>query len=175
MDRKRLKDIIEGLVFSHPEPVGVTDLASAIADADIQLIRELLGELEAEYDERDGGFTLRRIGGGYQFRTAPRIAPWILEMRKAKPSRLSRASLEALSIVAYNQPVTRAEVERIRGVESSAIMRNLVERGMIEAVGRKDVPGRPILYGTTNRFLEIFGLPDLASLPPLPEESLDVG
>ena len=128
-----------------------------------------LNELKEEYQRRSRGFILAQTAGGYQFRSLPELAPWILEMKKTKPARLSRASLESLSIVAYNQPITRAEVEKIRGVESSGIIRSLVERGLLESVGRKDVPGRPLLYGTTRRFLEVFGLKDLASLPALPE------
>lgn len=112
---------------------------------------------------------LARVAGGYQFRSLPNIAPWILEMRRMKPARLSRAALETLSIIAYNQPVTRGRIEQIRGVESSAPLRSLVERDLVVIVGRKDIAGRPILYGTAKRFLEVFGLPDLASLPALPE------
>ncbi len=173
MDRKLLASILEGLIFAHPEPVTAQTLAEVVREAPIAAIQEVLDELEKEYRERDRGFSLYKIAGGYQFRSLPRVASWILEMKKIKPARLSRAALETVSIIAYNQPVTRHDVEQIRGVESSAIIRSLMERGLLEVVGRKDVPGRPLLYGTTKRFLEVFGLPDLASLPPLSADSLE--
>jgi segregation and condensation protein B len=169
LDNSALKTIIEGLLFACAEPLSVKTLADIIQNVDQSKISAVLEKLELEFQQRSGGFTLERVGGGYQFRTSPQVAPWILEMKKAKPARLSRAALETLSIVAYNQPVTRGEIEQIRGVESGATVRTLVERDLVEIVGRKDIPGRPILYGTTRRFLEVFGLPDLASLPILPD------
>lgn len=169
MEPKFLKTLVEGLIFANPDPLGVKALADIIREVTSESIQSVLDELEAEYSQGTRGFLLCRVGGGYQFRSSPRIAPWILEMKKIKPSRLSRAALETLSIIAYNQPVTRSRVEQVRGVESSATIRNLLERALVEVVGRKDVPGRPLLYGTSRRFLEVFGLPDLASLPPLPD------
>jgi segregation and condensation protein B len=129
----------------------------------------VLEELEQEYLERSRGFFLSKVAGGYQFRSLPKIAPWILEMKKVRPTKPRRAALETLCIIAYNQPVTKGRIEQIRGVESSGTLKYLLERDLIEVVGRKDVAGRPLLYGTSRRFLEVFGLPDLASLPPLPE------
>ncbi|MBM4328049.1 MAG: SMC-Scp complex subunit ScpB [Deltaproteobacteria bacterium] len=172
MDRNLLKSIVEGIIFSHPEPVTAQSLSEVIKEVSLATITSMLDELEQEYRERARGFLLCRVAGGYQFRSLPKIAPWILEMKKSKPSRLSRAAMETLAIIAYNQPFTRSEIEQIRGVESSAILRNLVERGLVEVVGKKDVPGRPLLYGTTRRFLEVFGLNDLTSLPPLPTDEL---
>lgn len=169
MDPNRLKSIIEGLIFVHTYPLSVNAIAQAIPDVNEQAIQSVIDDLEQEYRSRARGFALVKAAGGYQFRSLPELAPWILEMKKTKPARLSRASLETLSIIAYNQPITRSRVERIRGVESSGIIRKLLERGLVESVGRKDIPGRPLLYGTTRRFLEVFGLQDLASLPPLPE------
>jgi segregation and condensation protein B len=169
LDRTFLKALIEGLIFANPDPLSAKALADIISDATVEDIQSVLDELESEYSQDARGFLLCRVGGGYQFRSSPKVAPWILEMKKIKPSRLSRAALETLSIIAYNQPVTKSRVEQVRGVESSATIRNLLERALVEIVGRKDVPGRPLLYGTSARFLEVFGLPDLASLPPLPE------
>ena len=169
MDAKLLKSVIEGLIFAHSEPVTMDSLAAVIQGASAERIQSALNELEQEYLERSRGFTLAKVAGGYQFRSLPNIAPWILEMRRMKPARLSRAALETLSIVAYNQPVTRGRIEQVRGVESSAPLRSLVERDLVVIVGRKDIAGRPLLYGTSKRFLEVFGLPDLASLPALPE------
>jgi segregation and condensation protein B len=164
-----LKSIIEGLIFAHSEPMTVDSLATVLQGSSADRIQSVLDELEDEYLQRSRGFVLAKVAGGYQFRSLPKIAPWILEMRRMKPARLSRAALETLSIVAYNQPVTKSRIEQIRGVESSAPLRSLVERDLVVIVGRKDIAGRPMLYGTSKRFLEVFGLPDLASLPALPE------
>ncbi len=169
MDRELLKSVVEGLVFACSEPVGLDALTKVIEDTSGQEVQAVLDELEQDYQLKSGGFLLCRVAGGYQFRTVPKIAPWIRELKRIKPARLSRAALEILSIVAYNQPVTRSRIEQIRGVESSAVLRSLLERDLVGVVGRKDVPGRPLLYGTSKRFLEVFGLMDLASLPPLPE------
>ncbi len=169
MEREFLKSIVEGLIFAHPESVTTAALAQVIGGLQPPEVQSVLDELEQEYKDRSRGFMLHRVAGGYQFRTVPAAAPYIIEMRKIKPAKLSRAALEALSIIAYNQPVTRSLIEQIRGVESSATIRSLVDRELAEVVGKKDVPGRPLLYGTTKRFLEVFGLAELASLPPLPD------
>ncbi|MDQ7785230.1 MAG: SMC-Scp complex subunit ScpB [Desulfomonilaceae bacterium] len=164
-----LKSIVEGLIFSHSEPLSAQFIAGVIGEASPKEIQGVLDDLEQEYLLRSRGFVLSKVAGGYQFRSLPAIAPWILEMRRMKPARLSRAGLETLAIVAYNQPITRNQIEQIRGVETAGTIKNLVDRDLIEVVGRKDIPGRPLLYGTSKRFLEVFGLEDLASLPPLPE------
>jgi segregation and condensation protein B len=169
VDPELLKSIIEGLIFAHSEPVTVDSLAAVLQETSADKIQSVLDGLQDEYLQRSRGFVLVKVAGGYQFRSLPNIAPWILEMRRMKPARLSRAALETLSIVAYNQPVTKSRIEQIRGVESSAPLRSLVERDLVAIVGRKDIAGRPMLYGTSKRFLEVFGLPDLASLPALPE------
>jgi segregation and condensation protein B len=169
VDPALLKSIIEGLIFSVQEPVSSDALAAVLQGVSRQTIQAVLDELEQEYRRRSRGFILCRVAGGYQFRTLPNLAPWILEMRKTKPSRLSRAALETLSIIAYNQPVTKSRIEQIRGVESSGTLKGLLERDLVVVVGRKDMAGRPLLYGTSKRFLEVFGLADLASLPTLPE------
>ncbi len=165
----QLKSIVEGLIFSHSEPLSARSIASVVQDVSPEEIQSVLDDLEQEYLQRSRGFVLSKVAGGYQFRSLSSIAPWILEMRRMKPARLSRAGLETLAIVAYNQPITRNQIEQIRGVETAGTIRNLVERDLIIVVGRKDIPGRPLLYGTSKRFLEVFGLEDLASLPPLPE------
>lgn len=169
VDQEFLKSIVEGLIFSHTEPVSIEALASVVRDVSADVIRSAVEELEHEYAKRARGFVLAKVAGGYQFRTLTQVAPWILEMKKVKPSRVSRAALEVLTIIAYHQPVTRGRIEQVRGVESGPTIRSLIERDLVTVIGRKDIPGRPLLYGTSKRFLEIFGLPDLASLPPLPE------
>ncbi len=169
MDRDLLKSVVEGLIFSHTEPLTLDTLAEVIQSNPRESIQSVLDELEEEYQKRSRGFVLARVANGYQFRSVPGIAPWILEMKRIKPARLSRAALETLAIVAYNQPITKGRIEQIRGVESSAPLKSLMDRDLVVVVGRKDVVGRPIMYGTSKRFLEVFGLTDLASLPPLPE------
>ena len=114
------------------------------------------------------GLRLVRVAGGYQLRTLAEHAPWVRRILGGKPPRLSRAMLETVAIVAYRQPCTRPEMEAIRGVDVDAVLTTLVERRLVRILGRKDAPGRPLLYGTTKEFMEVFGLPDLAALPPLP-------
>jgi segregation and condensation protein B len=169
LDTEQLKSIVEGLIFAQTEPLTVEAVSRVFEGTSVEKIQAVVNELEEEYRARARGFALVRVADGYQFRSLPSVAPWILEMKRIKPARLSRAALETLSIIAYNQPVTRSGIEQIRGVESSAIIRNLLERDLVTVVGKKDVAGRPLLYGTSRRFLEVFGLPDLASLPVLPE------
>jgi len=169
LERHLLKSVVEGLIFAHAEPVSAKALADVIQTVPADEIQAVIDELEQEYLKRSRGFILYNVAGGYQFRSLPHVAPWILESKKLKPAKLSRAALETLAIIAYNQPVTRGRIEKIRGVESSATVKHLIERELVEVVGRKDIPGRPLLYATSPRFLEVFGMPDLASLPPLPE------
>jgi len=170
-----LKSVVEGLIFAHPEPLSLDAILPIIREASAESIQEVLDELERKYLERSRGFLLARVAGGYQFRSLPDVAPWILEMKSIKPYRLSRAALETLSIIAYNQPVAKSRIERVRGVESTGPLKTLLEKGLIAIDGRQDAPGRPLLYKTTKRFLEVFGLGDLSSLPPLPaiEEMAD--
>lgn len=164
----RLKSIIEGLIFAQTEPLSAGAL-SVITGELPERIKLAIDQLVEEYRMRSRGFLLAKVSNGYQFRSLPEIAPWILEMKKKRPAKLTRAALEVLTIVAYNQPVTRSGIEQIRGVESSTILKGLQERDLVTVVGKKEIPGRPLLYGTTKRFLEVFSLNDLASLPPLPE------
>jgi segregation and condensation protein B len=167
--KERIHSIIEGLIFALADPVTPKELSKVMDGFSINEIESAIQDLESEYRERARGFTLERVAGGVQFRTLPEVSRYIREMKSLKPARLSRAALETLAIIAYNQPTTRSAIEQIRGVESSAAIRNLTERDLVEVVGKKDSPGRPLLYGTTKRFLEVFGLNDLASLPHLKE------
>lgn len=169
MDWRVLKSVVEGVIFSVQEPIAVEALVRVIQGVGKETVQAVLDELEEEYRSRSRGFVLCKVAGGYQFRSLPDVAPWILEIKKIKPSRLSRAAMEILSIIAYNQPITKTRIEQIRGVESSAPIKSLIERDLILVVGRKDIAGRPLLYGTSKRFLEVFGLTDLTALPPLPE------
>ncbi len=174
LNKGQIKKIVEGLIFSHPEPLGLSSITNVLREISPNDVMDVLRELEEEYQMRDGGFVLVKVAEGYQFRTVSDVSPWILQMKNLKPAKLSRATLETLAIIAYNQPVTRGEIEQIRGVESSSIVKNLVDRDLALILGRKDTPGKPLLYGTTRRFLEVFGLKDLASLPPFPKQDVQV-
>jgi segregation and condensation protein B len=138
-----------------------------LASAPVKQVRELLDELRTTYAHR--GILLEEIAGGWLFRTNVEFAPFVRELTSERPVRLTRAQVETLAIVAYRQPVTRPEVDDIRGVDSGATLKLLLERDLLRILGKKDEPGRPILYGTTNQFLEFFGLKSLKDLPTLRE------
>ena len=160
------KKILEALFFVAYEPLTVKRLAE-ITQLEESAIQELLAELREEYAGK--GFHLREIAGGWQFFTDEAYAAYVEKLYRPRLQQLSKASLETLAIVAYRQPVTRGEIEVIRGVNSDSIVVKLLEKNLIAEVGRKDVPGRPILYGTTPSFLAFFGLQSLDDLPP-PEQ-----
>jgi segregation and condensation protein B len=167
---RELKAILESLLFVSSDPLPVARLVSVVGDvtaADVQRSLESLGN---DF-ERDGrGIRLAEIAGGYRLVTKQEYAPWIKRLEKTKSAaKLSRSALETLAIIAYKQPLVRSEIEEIRGVETSGVIRTLLERKLVRIVGRKEVPGRPIMYGTTKFFLEHFGLNDLSQLPPLRE------
>lgn len=168
-DGSRLKSILEALIFVSEQPISLDKMAGVLPDCPRQRLKELLSELEEEYREREGALEIVEVANGYQFRTRPEFSPWIGRLRQQKFARLSRAALETLAIVAYRQPVTRAEAESIRGVDSGAVLGTLLERRLLRILGRKEVAGRPILYGTTPEFLELFGLKSLKDLPTLRE------
>jgi segregation and condensation protein B len=159
---------LEALLFSSPDPLTVGKLARALGDLPPKTVRDALDELAAEYEAQGRGFRLIEVSGGYQLATDERYAEYVLRLgAKKKPPALSGAMLETLAIIAYRQPVIRAVVESIRGVESSGVVRNLLDLGLIEVVGRKEVLGRPQMYGTTEKFLRTFGLRDLKDLPSI--------
>lgn len=168
-----LKSIIEGLLFVAEEPMTLERIQSVMDGASPDKVQKALDELEVEYEVLGRAFILKRIAGGYQFRTRPELSSYILKMKKKSATRLSRAALETLAVIAYRQPILRAEIEKIRGVDVGGIVKTLMEKGLVRGVGRKDLPGRPIIYGTTKKFLETFDLPNLDALPSLEEmESL---
>jgi segregation and condensation protein B len=162
-------NIIEGLLFISPAPLTLQKLKEVLDPLTLEEIRNHLQKLQSLYEERNGALQVKEIAGGYQLYTRPEIAPWARKLMDSKPVRLSRASLETLAIVAYNQPICKSEVDAIRGVDSHKSIRNLLEKGLVRVMGRKVEAGRPLLYGTTKRFLERFGLKDLVSLPALEE------
>lgn len=166
---EKLQAILESLLFAAEHPLSAHEISQWLSDYSIQDIRTCLDALEKEYRDMGRSFFLKEVAKGYQFRTKKEFAPYILKMYRTSPSRLSRAALETLAIIAYKQPVLRQEIEKLRGVDVGGILRTLLEKGLVRIVGRKNLPGRPLIYGTTNKFLEVFDLTDLNSLPKLKE------
>ncbi|HLK38785.1 MAG TPA: SMC-Scp complex subunit ScpB [Polyangiaceae bacterium] len=166
LSREHLRGLLEALVFVSDKPVKSAELAR-LASAPIKQVKDLLVELRATYADR--GVVLDEVAGGWLFRTAVRYAPFVREITSERPVRLTRAQVETLAIVAYRQPMTRPEIDEIRGVDSGATLKLLLERDLVRILGKKDEPGRPIVYGTTTQFLEFFGLKSLKDLPTLRE------
>jgi segregation and condensation protein B len=166
-DDARLVPVLEGLLFAAGSPVAVARLVEALDGPDRKQVLRALDRLGERLEAEGRGVRLVRVAGGYQLRTLAEHGPWIRRLLGGKPPRLSRALLETLAIIAYKQPCTKPEIEAIRGVDVDGVLSTLVERRMVRLVGRKEAPGRPILYGTTKEFLEVFSLPDLEALPPL--------
>jgi segregation and condensation protein B len=160
-----IKPIIESLLFAAEEPLTLDKLNSVLEAFDKKEIRTALETLREEYEDREGGFYLSEVAGGWQFRSRPEYHEWIKRLLQPSPQRLGRAALETLAIVAYKQPVIRADIEYIRGVDSGGVLRQLMERKLIRVLGRKEIPGRPLIYATTKLFLELFDLKDLKDLP----------
>ncbi|OEU44910.1 MAG: SMC-Scp complex subunit ScpB [Desulfobacterales bacterium S7086C20] len=163
----KLKAIIESLLFASDAPLTIDKIKSILETEDRKTINNLLVSLTNEYDSQKRGFFLSEVAGGYQLRTRPEHRHWTRKIRLMKPARLSRPALETLAIIAYKQPVLRSDIEHLRGVDSGGTLHTLLARGIIRVLGRKDLPGRPVVYGTSKRFLELFDLRDLNSLPTL--------
>jgi segregation and condensation protein B len=161
--------IAEALILASQEPISLARLAKLIPRCTPARARALVDELNAEYVAQGRAFEICEVSGGYQMRTHAEFAPYLQQLQSTRPLRLSNAALETLAIVAYRQPLTRAEVENVRGVDAGPVMRSLLERKLIKLAGHREVPGRPMLYATTKRFLEVFGLADLDDLPTLRE------
>ena len=161
----RLVSILESLLFAAAKPLKVQDLRKVLAETTKHQIQLALKYLMAATAER--GVVLAQVAGGFQFRTHPENAVWVQKMLQSKPARLSRTQIETLAIVAYRQPITRPEIDNVRGVDSGAVLKTLLERELIQIVGKKEEPGRPLLYGTTVRFLEFFNLRSLRDMPTL--------
>jgi segregation and condensation protein B len=169
MEREELKPIVESLLFVADGPLTIQRLREVLEGASQEEIRSALEELRDDLESQHRGIRLAEVAGGYQLRTATAYADSIKKFLGGRPARMSRATLETLAIIAYKQPITKAEIEAIRGVDVDGIVTALLERGLIRAVARKDVPGRPFLYGTTAEFLQLFNLKDLSHLPTLKE------
>ena len=166
---EQIKPILEALLLASDAPLSVEKIRDVLPEAERDEINRQLAELVSEYEARNGGFHLCAVAGGYQFRTRPDFSAWIKKLKGARTQVLSPAAMETLAVVAYRQPVMKSEVDKIRGVDSSASVKGLLDKKIIRMVGRKDVPGKPMLYGTTKKFLEMFNLNDLSELPTLRE------
>lgn len=160
---------IESVLFTLTEPLAFDRLRDILCGPDRRDLEAALRHLQAIYDREGHGIRLVEVAGGWQIRTHVRFATWVARARGGRPLRLSQAALETLAIVAWRQPVTRAEIEDIRGVEPGPVLRLLLEKGLVRSLGHRDEPGRPLTFGTTARFLETFGLKDLSDLPTLRE------
>ena len=171
MSENNLKAIIECLLFLSETPLPVKRLREIVPGTKGEDIVHAMQALKEDYDQDHRGIELREVGGGFQIRSRPEFKDYIKRLRQFQPTRLSVPAMETLAIVAYKQPVLKAEIERLRGVEVGGILRLLIEKGLIRIVGRKNLPGRPIIYGTTRKFLELFDLRDLSALPTLEEFS----
>lgn len=166
LQRKHLRGLLEALVFASDSPITPKELAK-LASAQQKQVKELLAELKVDYATR--GMHLDEVAGGWVFRTSPQYAPFVRDLTKQKPVRLTRAQVETLAIIAYRQPITRPEVDDVRGVDSGPVLKLLLERDLVRILGKRDEPGRPLIYGTTGHFLEFFGLKSLKDLPTLRE------
>ena len=169
MQTSDLEKAIESIIFVSERPVSLKELSKIFPDSNKKELTNSISTLIAEWGELDRGITLEEVSEGYQFRTKPEYSVFIAKVKDEKPFRLSRAALEVLSIIAYKQPITKIEVDSIRGVDSSGVFGLLLERGYVNISGRKEVLGRPFIYETTDEFLETFGLKSLGDLPTLKE------
>ena len=169
MEREDIKSIIESLLFVADGPQTLQRFVDVLDGVDKETIQAVLQELQSDCDAERRGVRLVEVAGGFQLRTAKNNADWVKKFLGGRPARMGKATLETLAIVAYRQPITKAEIEAIRGVDVDGVIGTLLERNLIRAVARKDVPGRPFLYGTTPEFLQLFNLKDLTHLPTLKE------
>ena len=169
-DDQEAKRVIEAILFTSAKPVVLGDLKRALTGYGEGKIEKVVRELQAEYERENRSFRIQEIAGGFECATDPRYAPWILKLELQNRARqATQSALETLAIIAYRQPVTRADIEDLRGVDVSGVLTTLVDRNLIKIVGKKEVPGHPFLYGTTDKFLEHFGLKSIQNLPDISE------
>ncbi|MBI5233449.1 MAG: SMC-Scp complex subunit ScpB [Deltaproteobacteria bacterium] len=175
MEKHELNALIEAILFAADEPLSIERLSNVLEGIKKEDIREAIKELKEGFCLDNRGLYIEDVANGYQMRTKAEYSAWIRRLYKTAPSKISKASMETLAMIAYRQPVTRGEVESIRGVDSAAVLKTLMDRRLVRIVGRQDLPGRPVVYGTTREFLEVFGLNDLSSLPSLKDMERVIG
>ncbi len=164
------KQIVEALIFASDIPISIKKICQIVDDLDESEAKTIVGDIGNKFDNDSGGFILKKIAGGYEFVTSPRFALWVQKLASDKKrTRLSQAGLEIAAIVAYRQPIIRAEIEKIRGVDCGGSIRTLLEKKLITIVGREKSPGRPLIYATTDEFLRYFGVDSLEDLPKIEE------
>src|SRR5574337_172219 len=161
--------ILEALLFVSESPLSLERIEELLDGCSKAEVSRLLADLQDKYRQPERGIIVSEVAGGYRLTTKPEAAPWVQRLRGSKPTRLSRAALETLALIAYKQPITKPEIEAIRGVMVDGVLKTLVERDLVRILGRKPEVGRPILYGTSRSFLEYFGFKDLSELPTLKE------
>jgi len=169
MDEFDIKPILESLLFVSDTPIRLETLIEILPEFGQEIILKGIQQIQTDCREASRGVELVEVAGGYQYRTKPQWGEWVNRLKRVKALKLSQSALETLAIIAYRQPVIRPEIEQIRGVDSGWVVRTLMEKGLVKMMGRKDLPGRPMIYGTTKAFLELFGLNALTDLPNLKE------
>ena len=179
MTNEEAKKVIETLLFVSEKPLGLDRMKEILEDLEKDTIKGLIEDLKNDYSQTHRTFTVEEVGGGYRFSTDPFYGAWIRKLHKTnRRDKLSLPALECLSIIAYKQPITKSEIEAIRGVNVDGVLKNILERNLVKMAGRKEIPGRPFLYGTTREFLIHFGLNSLEDLPKLKEfseEDIELG
>ena len=174
VEEKKLTEVIETLLFVTPRALTIQQLKDLVGlEPSTKELRQAVQKLNLEYELTGRVFRIEEVAGGFQMRTVSRVREWIRKVDAIKPFRLTPANLETLSIVAYKQPVTRAQIEFLRGVDSSSTLRTLLQRRLVRISGRAELPGKPTLYSTTKTFLEVFSLQSLKDLPNLAELDMD--
>lgn len=161
--------ILEAVLFASPDPLSIEQLQVILGGVEKERIIHNMNFLKERYENKGSGLMVVHVAGGFRMSTRPDLHPWLSRMAKARPSRLTRPALETLAIIAYKQPITKAEIEVIRGVLVDGVLKTLIERGLIRILGRRREVGRPLLYGTSRTFLQYFGFQDITDLPSLRE------
>lgn len=170
------RSVVEAMLFISDKPVTVEQIRDVVGNLDAGQVRQIISELNAEYEQLNRGIRISEVAGGFRMITPPQLAPFLRKMYKQRRAeRLSKPALETLAIIAYKQPLTRLEIESLRNVNVDGVMGSLVEKGLIRITGRKNAPGRPFVYGTTRQFLEYFGLKSLDELPKMEDFSKLLG
>lgn len=169
-NNNEMKKIVEALLFASSEPITIRKFSEVLDGVDAKQIKETIQQLSDEYDTHDRAFQIEEISNGYQVLSRPEYHEWVSRIRKKTgETKLSQSALETLAIIAYKQPIIRADIEAIRGVQSGQMIRTLIDKSIVKIAGRAEVLGRPLLYGTTKSFLEHFGLKSIKDLPKIKE------